>query len=261
MGVLTARWRAAHEASYAALAAAARDGAREAFGKGAVHATANPAIPDSPWVNAVTWTDAAAVVAALPELAAFYARAGVRTWTVWVPPGSPERVRRALARAGHAVTSTPELMVAALDELELAAGPRPPALDLAPPGDWAGVVACNDAAYELPPALSFAHQFRRAAGTPLRPWVARVDGVPAAAVVTLCHRAHCWVGFVASVPAVRRSGTTSALLRHALADARAAGATGTSLEASAAGRPVYERLGYRALGAVEMWERRTAPAS
>jgi GNAT superfamily N-acetyltransferase len=257
---LAAGWRAAHDASYAALAAAAEHGARAAFAGGAVHATANPAVPDSPWVNAVTWADPAALVAALPDAAAFYARAGVRIWTVWVPPGSPRAVRRALREAGHAISSTPEIMAARLDALALPGGPGSPALDLAPEGDWAGVVACNDAAYELPPALSFAHQFQRAEVTALRPWVARARGRPAASVVTLRHGAHCWVGFVASLRAVRRTGMTSALLAHALADARAAGATATSLEASPDGRPVYERLGYRALGPLEMWERRAAVA-
>ena len=255
---LTARWRVAHQASYAALAAAAADGEQAAFAGGAVLATANPAIPDSVWVNAVTWTDADALVAELPALARFYARAGVRAWTVWVPPGTPPPVRAALAAAGHTVGSTPELMVAELAALRLEPGRE---LDLAPAGDWAGVVACNDAAYDLPPATSFAHQFRRADATRMRPWVALVDGRPAAALVTLRVAEHCWVGFVASVPAVRRTGTTAALVRRALADAREAGATITSLEASPDGRPVYERIGYRPLGPLEMWERRapTAP--
>jgi GNAT superfamily N-acetyltransferase len=252
-----ARWRVAHQASYAALALAAADGVQASFADGAVLATANPAIPDSVWVNAVTWTDGAALITELPALEHFYARAGVRAWTVWVPPGTPHPVRAALAAAGHAVGSTPELMAAELAGLRLEPGRT---LDLAPAGDWAGVVACNDAAYELPPAMSFAHQFRRADATAMRPWVARVGGRPAAALVTLDVDGHCWVGFVASVPAVRRTGTTMALLRSALADARAAGATSTSLEASRDGRPVYERIGYVALGPLEMWERRAPRA-
>jgi len=42
----------------------------------------------------------------------------------------------------------------------------------------------------------------------------------------------------------------------ALAAARERGQSTTTLIASGAGRPVYERLGYRPLGAIEMWERR-----
>jgi hypothetical protein len=43
---------------------------------------------------------------------------------------------------------------------------------------------------------------------------------------------------------------------HALCDARERGCTTTSLQATARGKPVYERLGYRDIGAVHMWERR-----
>jgi predicted GNAT family acetyltransferase len=43
---------------------------------------------------------------------------------------------------------------------------------------------------------------------------------------------------------------------HALADARERGRTTSSLQASDAGRPIYERVGYRSLGEFEMWEKR-----
>ena len=42
----------------------------------------------------------------------------------------------------------------------------------------------------------------------------------------------------------------------ALAQARTRGCVTTSLQASRRGRPLYERMGYRPLGALEMWERR-----
>jgi hypothetical protein len=44
-------------------------------------------------------------------------------------------------------------------------------------------------------------------------------------------------------------------MRTALRAARAEGCTSTSLEASAQGRAVYARLGYRVLGELELWER------
>jgi len=44
-------------------------------------------------------------------------------------------------------------------------------------------------------------------------------------------------------------------MRTALRAARDQGCTSTSLEASAAGRPVYARLGYRDLGETQLWER------
>jgi hypothetical protein len=45
-------------------------------------------------------------------------------------------------------------------------------------------------------------------------------------------------------------------MQHALAEARERGCTSTSLQATARGKPLYERLGYRDIGAVQMWERR-----
>jgi hypothetical protein len=47
-------------------------------------------------------------------------------------------------------------------------------------------------------------------------------------------------------------------MRRALADARERGCDVSTLEATVMGRPVYERLGYRVLGTLEMWERRRA---
>jgi hypothetical protein len=45
-------------------------------------------------------------------------------------------------------------------------------------------------------------------------------------------------------------------MRRALADGRERGCEVSTLQATKLGRPVYERLGYRAFGVIEMWERR-----
>jgi hypothetical protein len=45
-------------------------------------------------------------------------------------------------------------------------------------------------------------------------------------------------------------------MARALADAQDRGRLTTTLVATKLGRPVYERLGYRDFGAIEMWERR-----
>ena len=79
-----------------------------------------------------------------------------------------------------------------------------------------------------------------------------------AACGTVVHDGDAGVLFVATVPAAQRRGLASELMRHALREARAAGAWTTTLEASAAGEPVYARMGYRALGRLGMWERRKA---
>ena len=70
------------------------------------------------------------------------------------------------------------------------------------------------------------------------------------------HEGNCEIDGVATVPEARRRGISGALLGHALADAADRGVDTTTLVATAAGRPVYERLGYRALGVLELWELR-----
>jgi len=68
----------------------------------------------------------------------------------------------------------------------------------------------------------------------------------------------CWVIFdelhintLAVSPAVRRKGVATALLRHVIAEAAAAGATKATLEVRASNAPalaLYERLGFRVGG-------------
>jgi predicted GNAT family acetyltransferase len=64
------------------------------------------------------------------------------------------------------------------------------------------------------------------------------------------------VSGVATPPEHRGRGIAGWLMARALAAARREGALSASLRASAAGAPVYERLGFRDLGFVEMWELR-----
>jgi hypothetical protein len=45
---------------------------------------------------------------------------------------------------------------------------------------------------------------------------------------------------------------------QALHDARDRGRKTTTLQATKAGAPIYERLGYHDFGALQMWERRKA---
>jgi hypothetical protein len=49
---------------------------------------------------------------------------------------------------------------------------------------------------------------------------------------------------------------TSIRWRGACAEARAGGSLTASLQATKAGAPIYERLGFRDFGFIEMWELR-----
>jgi GNAT superfamily N-acetyltransferase len=87
-------------------------------------------------------------------------------------------------------------------------------------------------------------------------YLARVDGAPGSFVMVHDHEGDCVFGFAATVPAARGRGLAAGLLHRALTDARDRGCRTSTTQATAMGRPVYERIGYRDLGPVHMYERR-----
>lgn len=218
-----------------------------------------PATPHASITNAVVYDDPRLVLDRHDELLALYADAGCAAWTVWVRPGDDALVDGLHAR-GHRLDAEPALMAAVIDDLELDSD-GPDALDLDPEPAWADAGPINEAAYATPPG-AFAPAFADvAAGMPLRPLVARLDGAPAACAAWLpTAEGDCSIQVVATLPQAQGRGLASDLLREALRRARDHGCTTTSLEGSPAGTPVYERLGYRTLGRLRMLEhRRPAP--
>jgi ribosomal protein S18 acetylase RimI-like enzyme len=212
-----------------------------------VIASVVPASPDRSLFNAVTYIDRRPVALLLPHLADVYERAGVRAWTVWVMPGD-EALAAELASAGHVLDGTPEAMGARLDELDLD-GP-----DVSEPPSWEGLVATNAAAYGV-------------AADGLAPMALAADGMrlygAAEGAVVLAihdHDGDAGVTYVGARPEARGRGLVGTLLRQALREARERGCTTTTLESTRLGRPVYERLGFRSLGTLQMWERRRASA-
>ena len=91
---------------------------------------------------------------------------------------------------------------------------------------------------------------------PLRLYQARVDGEPACVLGTVDDGDDCGVYLVATLPEHRGQGLARRLLHAALAEARERGLRTSSLQATKLGYPVYERLGYEPICAIEMWERR-----
>jgi GNAT superfamily N-acetyltransferase len=213
-----------------------------------------PAAPERSVVNSVVYENAAGLSAAYDEVAAAYAEAGA-SWTVWAPSGDGP-ARALLERAGHRLDGEPHAMAT-----DLTRGvERPPedALeDWTSAGDPAEVGPLNDRAYTFG-TDSFTRALSRFPGNEAMVYLARRSGRPEGCLVVTEHRGNANIDLVAVVPEARGQGIAGRLLAHALADAAERGVRTGTLVSTKAGRPVYERVGYRPVGVLEMWERRAA---
>src|SRR2546428_13761848 len=99
-------------ASWIRAAAAVGVGSR-VYERDGVVAQVSPAVPDTSLFNSVTYRDAGALRAALPELASTYAEAGGRAWTAWIP-ASDAGATALVREAGHVLDSPPAGMGCAL---------------------------------------------------------------------------------------------------------------------------------------------------
>ena len=80
-------------------------------------------------------------------------------------------------------------------------------------------------------------------------WFVIVDGDELVAVGgAVAYGSFCWIGLVATDPARQREGLATRLSSHLVEWAQTRGCTTIALDASQAGRPVYERLGFRVVG-------------
>lgn len=245
-----ALWQRMHDSMWLAFRAVPAASAGRILELDGVLAGLTPAVPERSLPNSVLYESEEALVAALPALAVAYEAAGIRAWTVWVPEHH-ERARTALADAGHHLDATPTAMIANLEDVE-SPGPDDPEPDANP--SLADLGTINDLSYGTGDA------FQRILGDgPADPrfnYIARHEGRAAASVVSQDHRGDTSIWWVATVPEARGQGLAAGLMRRALADGRARGCEVSTLQATQLGRPVYERLGYRGFGTIEMWERR-----
>jgi GNAT superfamily N-acetyltransferase len=218
-----------------------------------VTAAITPAAPDRSVLNGVVVEDFSKLEPQLGTLAAAYTAAGVRAWTVWVPEYE-RAARELLAGAGHVLDATPAAMLLDLDEL-VEPGQGVPEFDR----DWdmeaAGHV--NDAAYGDTSGL-FARAMGRLPADTGHMYLARDEGRPASFVLVHDDGENCEFWIAATIPEARGRGLLSGLLYQALVDARGRGCTTSTTQATKMGEPVYDRLGYRKFGTIEMWERRVS---
>ncbi len=212
--------------------------------------TVTPAVPQRSIVNDVVYWDSEALAAAYDELRRTYEDAGVEAWLVWVPDGDAA-IARFLADRGHALDSDPEAMVLDLDVVERPAEPAGFSREIDP----GALARLNDEAYGMRDA--FARALERLDGRDnLYLYGVEEDGELASGLVTFDHEDDCSVWLVATRESARGRGLAGALMAHAMVDAHERGRTTSTLEATDLGRPLYERLGYRSLGEIQMWEKR-----
>ena len=222
-----------------------------------VIATVTPAVPTRSISNPVSYEDAGALAGAYDELAAAFDDGGIEAWTVWVPEFDVEAIEH-LERRGHAFDGAPAAMT-----LDLARFDPPPLGDLDWDHDCDGPLLgrINDRAYGHESGDGYSAGFTELrVEPPLRLYRAMVDGHPACVMGTIDHQhptgVDCGVYFVATDPGYARRGLATRLLAAALIEARERGCATSTLQASQAGRPVYEALGYAQQFALHLYERR-----
>jgi len=209
-----------------------------------------PAAPQRSIFNSVYYDDPAALAAEIDDLQATYESHGVQAWTVWVPDEDRETVRL-LGGRGHSLDAAPRAMAMELADLT-APPPAPAGVEHAPIGP-AACAELNDRAY------GYGDDGFRAglAGETAIRWHGAFEGAtPVGCVGTVAVGEDCCVTGVATPPEHRGRGIASWLMVRALIEAREEGMTTASLQASKAGAPLYERIGFSDLGFVEMWELR-----
>jgi GNAT superfamily N-acetyltransferase len=214
-----------------------------------------PAAPERSVVNAVVYERPEALAAAYDEVAAAYEEVGAK-WTVWVHNGDRETARL-LEGAGHVLDAAPEAMALDLSESRAERPPEDALSEWTPSGALADVGAINDRAYSFG-GESFSRALTRFPDGSAHVYVARLGAEPVACCATVDDGTNSEVQMVAVVPEARGQGLSAKLLAHALVDATERGMHTSTLVATRLGRPVYERLGFRPLGAIEMWERRVS---
>ena len=146
----------------------------------------------------------------------------------------------------------PVMPLTAMQARHVGPAPRRPGnFELIVPSDDAGCAALvdiNSAAYAMDLAAAKPRIGTRAFWNDHVPVLGLVDDVPVSGAAVMMVDGHRYVGLVATDPAHQRHGYADAAMRHALDVAAAAhGEQPTVLHATAAGRPVYERMGYSAI--------------
>jgi GNAT superfamily N-acetyltransferase len=216
-----------------------------------VFAAIIPATPRRSIFNSVFYREGDALLGRLDDVSAAYDAAGVEAWTVWVPEEDRETAS-GLEAAGHLLDAEPHDMAMALSDLQ---EPHPdPELEIVEREDYPAMSRINATAYGWPIEDFGPVERTRVPG--FRIYFASVGGEEMGTLAIGPVGTDAIVAWVAVLPEGRGRGISGRILARALRDARAAGLETTTLQATKLGFPVYEQLGYRDFGVVQMWERR-----
>jgi ribosomal protein S18 acetylase RimI-like enzyme len=201
-----------------------------------------PVAPASSLMNCALAADPAQPPSQLPTFAQAFKESGAKKWGLWAD-GDDERGAEAAKRQGMVLDSRPAPMVADLDALPFDHAPE----TAHPDPDTVGRI--NDLAYgytepKLAPAIK------------AMPPSVLTYGDEHCVAMAYDVQDDTAVWFVATAPQAQRQGRAGKLLRRLLLDARDRGQTTASLQASQQGRPLYERLGFRTVGTLHLYEQR-----
>jgi hypothetical protein len=216
-------------------------------------ASPSPIVNDATLKRPLREDDAERLTARLEAF--FGARPEGGPWMLWSAWPTPD-----LTQYGYELSGQPPIMVRPPGG---EAPPAPPELRILEAHDAAALAALERAFVQAFPVLGVDALLPGAVfppgllGGPFRFWAGYVEGEVVSIAAALVCADQIDVAFIATQPHARRRGYGAALTWAAsLADP----SLPAVLEASDEGRPVYERIGYREIGRMSLWERPRAAA-
>jgi len=222
-----------------------------------VMAGINPVTPDRSLFNGVYYQEADALRRHYDDIASAYRASGVRAWTVWVRVGDTD-TPEFLQQRGHQFDYDPVAMACSMKDLRM---PEPDGLDWEETNKLDVIGKVADTAFEFPPP-AFEAALDRLPDQGWHAYLARVDGNVATTMLTYHSQSgDCGIACVSTLKEYRGRQLATRLMSAALREAKKAGMTSTSLQASPLGAGVYAKLGYRDLGRMPMWEWRDSSSS
>lgn len=212
-----------------------------------------------PWFNGVLCTRSpdGNAAQAIQETMDYFSSQQVNTFTWWLEPGLDSAAwSQHLLPPGFQYTNSPPAMAMDLAKLPLTT-PHPAGLTIRQVADLETFLEWTRTfipGYELPDA--FVDPFYELlAGVgfdlPIRHYLGYLDGKPVATSTLFLAAGTAGIYDVGTLPEARRKGIGAALTLFPLQQARAMGYTTSVLQSSEMGFSVYQKMGFRHVGAVD----------